>query len=113
MGKKLSAEHRAKLSAANTRHGHKRRGRRSPEYVAYYNARQRCDPRHLRFKDYGGRGIKFLFTSFEQWLAELGRKPSPTHTVDRKDNDGNYELGNIEWTTVKQQRANRRDSSHA
>ena len=82
----------------------------TPEYKAYWNARQRCtDPKLKCFADYGGRGIKFLFTSFEQFFAELGPRPDGM-TLDRKDNDGNYEPGNVRWATRQQQYHNRRNT---
>lgn len=81
----------------------------TPEHDAYLNARRRCtNPKHDKWKDYGGRGIKFLFTSFKQWFAELGPRPSQKHSVDRKDNDGHYQPGNVRWATKEEQMANRR-----
>lgn len=80
----------------------------SPEYISYQAAKQRCnDPKVWNYADYGGRGIKFLFTSFEQWLAELGPRSKGT-TVDRIANEGNYEPGNVRWATPLQQRQNQR-----
>lgn len=82
---------------------------RTSEYKAFHSAKRRCtSPKDKHFKNYGGRGILFLFDSFEQFYAELGMKPTPKHTVDRIDNDGNYEPGNVRWATRKQQIANQR-----
>jgi hypothetical protein len=53
-----------------------------------------------------GRGIRFLFNSFEQFLQELGAKPKPEYTLERKNNDGNYEPGNVRWATRKEQQQN-------
>lgn len=90
----------------NTTHGMKG----TPEYVAYHDAKNRClETTHRAYKDYGGRGIKFLFTSFEQFLAEIGPRP-PGKSLDRKNNNGNYEPGNVRWATAVEQRNNRRDS---
>lgn len=76
---------------------------------AYDTAKSRCNnPNDQRYNDYGGRGIKFKFKNFEQWFAELGPKPSPQHSVDRKNNDGNYEPGNLRWATSSEQRKNSR-----
>lgn len=89
------------------KHGACRNGL-TPEYKSYQAAKQRCtDPNAENYPDYGGRGIKFLFTSFEQWFAELGPRPAGM-TVDRINNNGNYEPGNVRWATAKQQRRNQR-----
>jgi hypothetical protein len=85
------------------------------EYRAYESAKRRCtDTTRENWESYGGRGIKFLFTSFEQFFAELGFKPEPKHlySLDRIDNNGNYEPGNIRWATQKQQLANKRRGVH-
>ncbi len=78
--------------------------------MAFRNAAQRCmNPKHPAWPDYGGRGIKFLFESFELFMLELGLKPSPKHSLDRfPNNDGHYESGNVRWATAKEQMANRR-----
>jgi hypothetical protein len=80
------------------------------EYMSYSSAKSRCTNQKDTFhwKDYGGRGIKFLFTSFEQFFAELGPRPEGT-TLDRyPNNDGNYEPGNVRWATHSEQQLNRR-----
>lgn len=80
----------------------------STEYRAWANAHSRCnnsaDP---HYADYGGRGIRILL-AFEEFLTEVGAKPSPDLTIDRINNNGNYEAGNLRWATHKEQRANRR-----
>jgi hypothetical protein len=79
------------------------------EYRAFYGAWKRCtNPRATGYKNYGGRGIEFRFCSFEEFFAEAGPKPSVHHTLDRKDNDGHYEPGNVRWATEKEQNNNRR-----
>lgn len=81
----------------------------TPEYVAYSHARKRCiSPKDPAWVNYGGRGIEFRFNSFEEWLDELGEKPSPELTVDRINNNGHYERGNVQWATRQQQVHNRR-----
>jgi hypothetical protein len=96
------------------RHGATRRGQVTVEYRAYCGAIARCtNPKNKSWSDYGGRGIQFHFTSFEQWLAELGPKPTPQHSVDRKDNDGHYEPGNLRWATRAEQNANQRPRRRA
>jgi len=81
---------------------------KTPEWESYEHAKQRCtNPNNKCWKDYGGRGIKFLFTSFEQFFAELGRRPKGK-SLDRMDNNGNYEPGNVRWATKMQQTKNKR-----
>jgi hypothetical protein len=79
-----------------------------PEYGAYRQRKSRCEnPNHPDYKDYGARGIKFLFTSFEEFYAHIGPRPTAKHEVDRLNNDGNYEIGNVRWATHQENSANR------
>lgn len=81
----------------------------TPEYMAYHQAKHRCtNPNSKSWDCYGGRGIRFSFMSFEQFFAELGLRPSPRHSLDRVDNEGHYEPGNIRWATREEQSNNRR-----
>ena len=83
--------------------------RRTPEWTAYENAKQRCtNSKRKGWKNWGGRGIEFRFKSFAEFLAEIGKRPSPKLTVDRIDNDGHYEVGNVQWATREHQIKNRR-----
>lgn len=73
---------------------------------------RRCDnDKKAQWNDYGGRGItvcdrwKKEFTAF---LADVGPRPSPGLSIDRINNDGNYEPGNVRWATAKEQRINQR-----
>jgi hypothetical protein len=91
-----------------TTHGCASGNRVTVELKAYYHAKERCtNPNLKNWEDYGGRGIEFKFSSFEQFFAELGMKPKGM-TLDRKDNNGNYEPGNVRWATWEQQRENQR-----
>jgi hypothetical protein len=83
-----------------------------PEYAVYAQAKYRCENSSAKFYDsYGGRGIKFNFTDFAQFIEHLGRRPKGKYTLDRINNDGNYELGNVRWATPKEQACNRRPNS--
>lgn len=90
-----------------TTHGMKN----TPEYKAYIQAKARCNNEWTKdYKYYGARGIMFLFPNFEIFFKEIGHKPSNEHQLDRIDNDGNYEPGNIKWSTRSQNCLNRRSS---
>lgn len=87
---------------------------RSKEYQVYSNMRSRCEyVGHPQYKDWGGRGIKVCdrwlgIDGFTNFLEDVGMRPSPDHTLDRRDNDGNYEPDNVGWVTRREQFTNRR-----
>lgn len=79
------------------------------EYHLYYCCKSRCENSNdLQYKYYGERGIKFLFTSVEDFYQELGSKPSKNYSIDRINNNGNYEPGNIRWASMEEQNQNQR-----
>lgn len=79
------------------------------ERKIYSFAKTRCQkPSASNFKYYGGRGIEFRFQSFEEFFAELGPRPSPELTIDRINNNGHYERGNVRWATKSEQQRNKR-----
>lgn len=93
-------------------HGHARRTHgmcTTPEMKAFIAARNRCKPTNKDHRYYADAGVKFLFNSFDEFYAELGARPSPQHSVDRIDPNGDYEPGNVRWATALEQQHNRRD----
>lgn len=82
---------------------------KTPEYRAYIDAKHRCtNPNSQRWYTHGGRGIKFLFNNFGEFFEAVGPRPDGL-TLDRIDNDGHYESGNLRWATPSQQVSNRRN----
>lgn len=82
------------------------------EYQCWWNMLARCyNPQDERYKWYGARGIQVCErwrASFTDFFADMGNRPSPKHSIDRKNNDGNYEPRNCRWATVKEQANNQR-----
>lgn len=103
-----------------TRNPNYRNGRgyigKSPtvEYATWSRMNARChNPRSPKYKSYGGRGIVVCGEwrgpgGFNRFLEHVGARPSDEHSIDRIDNDGNYEPGNVRWATRKQQARNTR-----
>jgi hypothetical protein len=83
------------------------------EYRTFKSAKARCtNPNSSSWKNYGARGIEFRFTSFETFFAELGPRPKGL-TLDRINNDGHYEPGNVRWATRSEQMYNQRHDTEA
>jgi hypothetical protein len=106
--------------ARSSKHGEGKRGKKTAEYKAWLGIRKRCDSAvskgHERYIDRGIQMCDEWRNDYVAFLSHIGRRPSPSHSVDRIDNDKGYEPGNVRWATPEEQanntRANRR-ISHA
>jgi integrase len=90
-----------------------RNGRRiaSPEYRSWQHMKDRClNPRCKDWPQYGGRGIRMAddWEDFDLFLADMGRRPSRLHSLDRRDVNGNYDRDNCRWATKLVQNRNQR-----
>ncbi len=99
-------------------HGQCRNRKQSPEYTAWAHMKDRCNnPRHQAYAYYGGRGIVVCErwqSSFDNFLADVGSRPSPSYSLDRfPDPNGNYEPTNVRWATDLEQAQNRKNNISA
>lgn len=93
-------------------HGHRPRGKVTPTYAAWCNMRRRCRAvNEAAYVNYGGRGIDYCprWDKFEAFLSDMGERKEGL-SLDRIDNDGNYEPGNCRWATRKEQSLNKRSN---
>lgn len=85
---------------------------RPTEFKIWDSMIQRCEnPKHKSFGNYGGRGIAVCQAwrdSYKQFFSDVGERPSPKHSIDRINNQGNYEPSNVRWASSQQQTRNSR-----
>ncbi len=98
-------------TTTSVKHNHRSNGRKSPTYQSWRCMKERCIyTTHVKYADYGGRGIKVCdrwMNSFLNFLEDMGPRPEGK-TLDRIDPNGNYEPSNCKWSTKKQQEWNKR-----
>ena len=86
---------------------------RTPEYRVWANMLDRCrNPASPGYVRWGGRGIVVCerWQSFENFLEDMGKRPSPEHSIERRDNDLGYSPENCYWATLKEQSHNKRNT---
>lgn len=86
----------------------------TPEYRAWNDMIQRCkSPKNRFYQNYGGRGIKVCdqWLKFDAFIKDVGIRPSNKHSLDRINNDGNYEPGNVRWAEREIQDNNKTTST--
>ncbi len=106
----LKRAHMRELGEARRKHGAVQNNRATAEYRAWQAMLNRCRrAKNANYRYYGGRGITVAdrWQSFEAFLADMGSRPSPRHSLDRINPDGNYEPGNCRWATASEQQRNK------
>lgn len=92
-------------------HGGARKGNKSAEYKIWCSMKDRClNPKNEHWDRYGGRGISVCeewINDFAAFRRDMGPRTSPAHSIDRVENDGNYEKNNCRWATKSEQALNR------
>ena len=100
-----------RIKEVETTHGHSKNKKQSPEYHTWCNMKERCNnPDNIAYINYGGRGIKVCkrWFKFENFLKDMGLKPSKLHSIERINNDKDYTPSNCKWDIRHNQSRNNR-----
>ena len=106
----MTPEQRSKWMAARYKHGGYLGGKERPEHYIWRTMLARClNPKARNYDIYGARGITVCarWLKYENFLADMGPRPSPDHSLDRKNVDGDYKPSNCRWATRSEQQKNK------
>lgn len=111
----MTPETRAIWMASRTKHGAYVGGKESPEHYTWRVMIDRCiKPNHSAYMFYGARGITVCdrWLQYENFIADMGMRPSSSHSLDRINNDAGYSKENCRWATHSEQQSNKTSTKY-